>query len=83
MNNKDFNQETKRKDRHGINNPLFGRTHRQASQHHMSQAATLRHQQYQQLKNSQAHLTMDEFLGSQSMREYICSLIKEEISKLL
>lgn len=83
MNNKDFNQETKRKDRHGINNPMFGRTHSPQSREKMSQAATLRNQQYKQWKDSQAHLTMSEFLGSQPMREYICSLIREEISKLL
>ena len=48
MNNKDFNQETKRKDRHGINNPMFGRTHSPQSREKMSQAATLRNQQYKQ-----------------------------------
>ena len=83
MDNKDFNQETKRKDRHGINNPMYGRTHSTQSREKMSQAATLRNQQYKQWKDSQAHLTMAEFLGSQPMREYICSLIREEISKLL
>ena len=52
MNNKDFNQETKKKDRHGINNPMYGRTHSPQSREKMSQAATLRNQQYKQWKDS-------------------------------
>lgn len=83
MDNQNICQKQKRKDRHGANNPMYGRTHSQESRNKMSQAATLRNQMYKQWKDCQHHITMDEFLGSQPIREYISSIIREEISKLL
>lgn len=82
MKNNNFNQETKRKDRHGANNPMYGRTHSQESRNKMSQAATLRNQQYRIWKDNLSHLSMDEFLGSQPLKEFISKIIREEISKL-
>ena len=83
MNNQNMCQTQQKKDRHGANNPMYGRTHSQESRNKMKRAATLRNQLYKQWKDNQPHLSMDEFLGSQPMREYISSIIKEEISKLL
>lgn len=72
-----------RPSREGQNNPMWGRKHSDEARRKQSAAAKKRYQKYQQWKDNQAHLTMDEFLGSQPMREYISSLIREEISKLL
>lgn len=88
MNNIIFNQETKRKDRHGANNPMYGRTHSQESRNKMSQAATLRNQQYRDAMRNQHHVSMDEFLvANPSVKEYIKVLankvIKEEIDKIV
>ena len=83
MDNQKKCQEKQKKDRHGANNPMYGRTHSQESRNKMSRAATLRNQLYKQWKDNQPHLSMDEFLCSQPMREYISSIIKEEINKLL
>lgn len=80
MNNTIFNQK---KDRHGANNPMFGRRHSQEARSKMSQAATLRNQKYKQWKDNQSHLSMDDFLDSQPLKEFITKLIKEEINKLL
>lgn len=83
MDNTNFNQIQKKRDRHGANNPMWGRKHSDEARRKQSEAAKKRHQQYQQWKDSQAHLTMDEFLGSQPMREYISSLIREQIDKMI
>lgn len=87
MDNINDNQK-QRPDRHGANNPMYGRTHSQQSREKMSQAATLRNQQYRDAMRNQHHITMDEFLSAHpSVEEYIKSLaskvIKEEIDKLV
>lgn len=69
-----------RPSRVGQNNPMWGKKHSDEARRKQSEAARKR---YQQWKNNQAHLTMDEFLSNQPMREYISSLIREEIKKLL
>ena len=88
MDNIKVNQERKRPDRHGANNPMYGRTHSQQSRERMSQAATLRNQQYRDAMNNQHHVTMDEFLASNpKVEEYIkllaSKVIKEEIDKMV
>ncbi len=82
-NTKNICQTQKRIDRHGANNPMFGRHHSIITRQKQSDAAKKRYQQYKQWKDYQAHITMDELLGSQPIHEYISSLIKEEIKKLL
>lgn len=81
-------QQRKRPDRHGANNPMFGRSHSQQTKERMSQAATLRNQQYRDALKNQQHISMDEFLSANpSVKEYIKllaqSVIKEEIDKLV
>lgn len=87
MDNINDNQK-QRPDRRGANNPMYGRTHSQQSREKMSQAATLRNQQYRDAMRNQHHITMDEFLSAHpSVEEYLKSLaskvIKEEIDKLV
>lgn len=87
MDNINDNQK-QRPDRRGANNPMYGRTHSQQSREKMSQAATLRNQQYKDALRNQHHITMDEFLSAHpSVEEYIKSLankvIKEEIDKII
>ena len=56
MNNINLNpQQNNKKDRSGCNNPMWGRTHSQQAKEKMSQAATLRNQQYKK--------AIDEMLG--------------------
>ena len=72
-----------RPSRQGANNPMWGRKHSDEARRKQSEAAKKRHQEYQKWKDSQAHLTMDEFLGSKPMREYISSLIREAIDNMI
>lgn len=88
MDNTNVNQKSNRPDRRGANNPMFNRKHSQQSREKMSQAATLRNQEYKKWKDSQHHVTMDEFLSANpSVKEYIkvlaSNIIKEEIDKLI
>ena len=88
MDNINVNQERKRPDRHLQNNPMWGRKHSQQSKEKMSQAATLRNQQYRDALRNQHHVSMDEFLSNNpSVKEYIKALadkvIKEQIDKLV
>ena len=88
MDNINVNQERKRPDRHGANNPMWQRKHSQQSKERMSQAATLRNQQYRDALKNQHHVSMDEFLANNpSVKEYIKvlanSIIKEEINKFV
>ena len=88
MDNINVNQERKRPDRHGANNPMFNRKHSQQSKEKMSQAATLRNQQYRDALRNQHHVSMDEFLSNNpSVKEYIkllaSKIIKEEIDKFV
>ena len=86
VDNINVNQQRQRPDRRGPNNPMFGRRHSQQSKEKMSQAATLRNQEYQKWKDSQHHITMDEFLqGCKTegldIEGYIKTLVKEESLK--
>lgn len=77
-----------RPSREGANNPMWGRKHSDEARRKQSEAAKKRHQQFQQWKNSQKPLTMDEFLSNNpSVKEYITLLankiIKEQIDKVV
>lgn len=88
MDNINVNQQQKkpRKDVSGCHNPMYGKRHSEASKNKMSQAATLRNQQYRDALRNQHHVSMDEFLAANpSVKEYIkvlaSKIIKEEIDK--
>ena len=83
MESKNNSQIKKRKDRHGANNPMWGRHHTAITKQKQSDAAIRRNQRYKEALDNQHHITMDELLGSQPMRECISSIIREEIEKLL
>ena len=79
MDNTNVTPPKQRPDRHGANNPMAGRHHSQESRNKMSQAATLRNQEYKKWKDSQHHITMDEFLNNNpSVEEYIKELAKKQ-----
>lgn len=76
-------QTNNKKDRRGANNPMWGRHHTAIAKQKQSDAATKRYQQYKKAIENQPHLSMDELLGSQPIRECISTIIREEIYKLL
>lgn len=75
--------DNKKNDRHGVNNPMWGRHHSAITKQKQSDAAIRRNQQYKKALDSQHHITMDEFLGCQPIKEYISSIIREEIEKII
>ena len=83
MDNINDSQKKQRPDRHGANNPMWGRTHSQLSKEKMSQAASLRNQQYRDALRNQHHVTMDELLGNPKMQEYITHLVKTQIDEMI
>ena len=88
MDNTSVNQTSNRPDRHGANNPMWGRHHNSITRQKQSDAAIRRNQQYKKALDAQHHLTMDEFLSNNpSVEQYIKALaskvIKEEIDKFI
>lgn len=84
MDNINDNQKKQRPDRRGSHNPMYGRTHSQQSREKMSQAATLRNQEYKKWKDSQHHVSMAEFLSNNpTVEEYIKTLVRESIERFI
>lgn len=88
MDNINVNQTSNRPSRKGELNPMSGRHHSEQSKSLMRQKALERNKQYQKWKDSQHHVTMDEFLSNNpSVKEYIkvlaSKVIKEQIDKII
>ena len=84
MDNTDINQQYKRQDRSGANNPMWQRKHTVQSREKMSQAAQQRAAEIRKWKDSQHHITMDEFLSNNpTVEQYIKTIVKEQIDRLL
>ena len=88
MDNINVNQEKKRPDRHGANNPMWGRHHSDSARLKQKNAAIERNKQYQKWKDSQHHVSMDEFLSNNpTVEDYLKQLakkvVKEQIDKLI
>ena len=84
MDNINVNQTNKRPDRHGSNNPMWGRHHSSITRQKQSDAAIRRNQQYKKALDSQHHVTMDEFLkNNPTVEEYIKTLVREQIDKFI
>ena len=83
MDNTNNLQSINRKDRHGPNNPMWGRKHSDEARRKQSEAAQKRNQEFQKWKAANRPLTMNEFLGSEPMKEHICTIIREEIKKVI
>jgi hypothetical protein len=79
------NQQTlQRPDRHGSNNPMYGRHHTEESKQKMSQLAKDRYERFRNTPQPQPPMTMDEFLkNNPTVKEYIDNIIKEEINKVV
>ena len=88
MDNTCDTQKRPRKDVSGCHNPFWSHRHSEYSKNLMKTKAQERVKQYQKWKDSQHHVTMDEFLAANpSVKEYIKTLankvVKEEIDKLI
>ena len=85
MENLNSIKTARRQDRHGANNPMWGRKHTAATRAKMSQKAQTRaaeYKQYQQQKEAQ-QTPFESFLNTHPlMKEYFTTIIREEIEKL-
>ena len=73
-----------RKDVSGCNNPFWGHRHTEQSKNLMKSKAQERAKQYQKWKDSQHHITMDEFLSNNpTVEEYIKTLVRESIERFI
>ena len=73
-----------RKDVSGTNNPFYGHRHTEQSKNLMKTKAQERARQYQNWKDSQHHLSMDEFLSNNpTVEQYIKTLVRESIERFI
>ena len=76
--------QSNRPDRHGTNNPMWGRHHSSATRQKQSDAAIRRNQEYKKALDNQHHISMDEFLSNNpTVEQYIKTLVRESIQKYL
>jgi hypothetical protein len=84
MDNINDSQKKQRPDRHGANNPMWGRHHSDSARLKQKNAAIERNKQYQKWKDSQHHITKDEFLSNNpTVEQYIKTLVRESIQRYL
>ena len=76
--------QSNRPDRHGTNNPMWGRHHSSATRQKQSDAAIRRNQEYKKALDNQHHISMDEFLSNNpTVEQYIKTLVRESIQRYL
>jgi len=84
MDNTNVAQSSNRPDRRGSNNPMWGRHHNSETRQKQSDAAIRRNQEYKKWKDSQHHVSMEEFLSNNpTVEEYIKTLVREQIDKFI
>ena len=84
MNNINVTSNQTRPNRQGANNPMYGRHHSEATKQKQSDAAKRRAAEIKKWKDSQHHITMDEFLSNNpTVEQCIKTIVKEQIDRLL
>ena len=84
MNNINVTSNQARPNRQGANNPMYGRHHSEATKQKQSDAAKRRAEEIKKWKDSQHHITMDEFLANNpTVKEYIVHLVKQQIKEMI
>ena len=71
-----------RPSREGQNNPMWGRKQSDEARRKQSEAAKRRAADYQKWKDSQKHITMDEFLKGEGFKRRVSEILREELMKV-
>lgn len=71
-----------RPSREGQNNPMWGRKQSDEARRKQSEAAKRRAADYQKWKDSQEHITMDEFLKGEDFKRRVAEILREELMKV-
>lgn len=73
-----------RPSRKGALNPMWGRHHSEETKRKQSNAAKRRAEDLRKWKDSQHHITMDEFLSNNpTVKEYLNYLVSKQIDEML
>ena len=76
------NTTQQRPSRAGQNNPMWGRKQSPETRQKQSDAAKRRAADYQKWKDSQEHVTMDEFLQGENFKRSVAEILREELMKV-
>ena len=71
-----------RPSRIGQNNPMWGRKQSDETRRKQSEAAKRRAVDYKKWKDSQEHITMDEFLKGENFKRRVAEILREELIKV-
>lgn len=79
---KDNTNVSTRPSREGVNNPMWGRKQSEEARRKQSEAAKRRAADYNKWKDSQKHITMDEFLKGENFKRRVAEVLREELMKV-
>lgn len=71
-----------RPSREGQNNPMWGRKQSDEARRKQSEAAKRRAADYKKWRDSQEHVTMDEFLKGESFKRHVYEILREELMRV-
>ena len=71
-----------RPSREGQNNPMWGRKQSDEARRKQSEAAKRRAADYKKWRDSQEHVTMDEFLKGESFKRRVSEILREELMRV-
>lgn len=71
-----------RPSREGTNNPMWGKKQSEEARRKQSEAAKRRAADYKKWKDSQEHITMDEFLKGENFKKRVEEILREELLKV-
>lgn len=77
-----YSNTQQRPSRAGQNNPMWGRKQSPETRQKQSDAAKRRAADYQKWKDSQEHITMDEFLQGENFKRRVAEILREELIKV-
>lgn len=70
-----------RSSRIGAANPMWGRKQSEETRRKQSEAAKRHAEEYKKWRDSQEHITMDEFLQGESFNRRVSEILREELLK--
>lgn len=71
-----------RTSREGQNNPMWGRKQSDEARRKQSEAAKRRAADYKKWRDSQEHVSMDEFLKGESFKRRVSEILREELMRV-
>ena len=82
MENTTTNKQTNRPDRHGMNNPMWGRKQSDEARRKQSEAAKRRAADYKKWRDSQEHVSMEDFLKGEGFKRRVSEILREELMRV-